>query len=271
MLKEVKAITHLRDFNTGGHRPMLILADDDNKYVVKPYKGTGFDYSFYNEILCNYLLGIWQLPTPKIALVKINKEIVANSNNGSGYKKSSFNNYFFGSLYQENALELNQYLTFNKQVDYKKIVAPEKIVDLGLFDIWVENDDRSPSNYNILLHSEKDRLKFLAIDNAFTFNTLDYKNLNPQFITNSFNDNVLYSELGKKILKKIKPTERWISYKKDLYYLCIRNCQQQFDEIINNIAIFYKLNDVDCEGLHSFLFDERRNKLVFQEFTTRLK
>jgi hypothetical protein len=232
MLKTVNAITLLREFNTGGHKPILVLADDENKYVVKPCRNPNFDYAIYNEIICNYFLNIWNLPTPEMALVKVDKEITANSINAAGYKRIAYKNYFFGSKYYESALELNSYFTFNKKLDYKKLQSPEKTIQLGLFDIWTENDDRKPTNYNILLNPVKEQFKILAIDNAFTFSTLDYQQLNPNYVCNSLNDNVLYSDFAKGILKKIKPNSKWISHQKDLFYLYTLNCSLQFDEII---------------------------------------
>lgn len=271
MLKEVSAITYLRDFPTDGHKPILVLADDNNKYVIKPVKNINFDYSIYNEILCHFLLRKWKLNTPDIALVKVQKEISTNSINASSYKKSAYNNFFFGSYFYENSIELTAYLSFNKKIDYKKLINPEKLIDLGLFDIWVENDDRKPSNYNIILSPENDRFELLAIDNALTFSSLDYQKLNPNYISNSVNDNVLYSEIGKKIIKNIKPNAKWVSHKKDLFYLWIENCNKDFDEIINNITPFYSIDKIDLEKLKAFLFNEQRNNLVFQDFISRIK
>ena len=243
-MRTINAVTYLKDFKTEGHKPILVLADDNLKYVIKPYRSNGFDYCIFNELLANYFLKIWQINTPEFALIKVKKEVLKNSVNASYYKSMSFQNYFFGSLFIENSFELNNFLSFSKKIDFKKIREPEKLLILGLFDIWVENDDRKPTNYNILLNNHLGKFNIVAIDNAFIFSNLTYSELNPEFICNSFNDNVLYSSLTKQVLKKIKPNKKWVEHHRDLYYLYIRNCENNFDKIITEIEPFFKLNQL---------------------------
>lgn len=187
-----KAITHLKDFKTDGHKPALVLADNGLKYVVKPCMANGFDYCIYSELLAHFLLKLWQIQTPEIALIKVEKELLNNSDNAKHYKTDSFKNLFFGSQFIENNFELNNFLSFAKKIDYKKIWEPEKLIQLGLFDLWVENDDRKPSNFNILLDCSTSKFAIVAIDNACIFSTLNYSQLNSKEVSQSFNDNLLY-------------------------------------------------------------------------------
>lgn len=270
-MKTLNAVTYLKDFKTDGHKPALVLADDNLKYVIKPYKSMGFDYAIFNELLGHHFLKLWHIGTPEVALIKVKKEILKNSANAKEYKSVSFQNYFFASSYIENTFELNNFLSFAKKTDYSKIKDPEKILILGLFDIWVENDDRRPGNFNILLQNQSGKFNIVAIDNAFIFSSLSYVDLNPEHICNSINDNVLYSSLTKQILKKTKLTKKWVEHYRDMYYLCIKNCEKNFDDIIIQIEPFFKLSQSDYTSLKIFLFNENRNKLVFNDFLSRLK
>lgn len=268
-MKVVNAITYLKDFKTDGHRPVLIVADDFQKYVIKPHKSQKFDYALFNELLAHHFLKQWHIHTPEIVLVKVEKELLKNSPNASQYKDRYYKEYFFGSHFIENAIELNNYLGFKKAADYKKIKDPEKLILLGLFDIWLENDDRKPSNFNILLQPEHGRFKITAIDNAFIFSSLPYYDIRPEYVCASFNDNVLYADLTKQVLKKIKPNKKWGEHQRDLFYICIKHCQNKFDEIIAELSPYYSLSEIDNQKLKEFLFSEERNKLVFNEFISR--
>lgn len=270
-MEVLTAITHLRDFNTNGHRPVLVLASNHKKYVIKPQKNIDFDYSICNELLAHFLLKLWNIPTPDIALITVKKEILSNSKNSKSYKSSCFQKYFFASEFIENAIELNNFLSFNKKLDYRKIQNPETFLTLGLFDIWVENDDRKPTNYNIILQTTHNKFTPYAIDNAFIFSSLDYSLLNTVYVCNSINDNVLYSQLTKQIVKKIKPTKKWQVHQRDLFYLYIKKCEDSFDEILNNLSSFMKFKNEEIESLRNFLFNEERNKNVFHDFLSRIK
>ncbi|MBK7127798.1 MAG: hypothetical protein IPH66_00330 [Crocinitomicaceae bacterium] len=84
-MKRVNAVAYSKDFKTEGHKPVLILADDRKKYVIKPQRPDRFDYSIYNEILAHHFLKLWGFHSPEIALVKVDKEILKNSYNAKTY------------------------------------------------------------------------------------------------------------------------------------------------------------------------------------------
>ena len=53
---------------------------------------------------------------------------------------------------------------------------------IGLFDMWIENEDRPPDLKNLMLFEKEDRFHFLAIDNTMAFRTGAYGTLaEPQF------------------------------------------------------------------------------------------
>lgn len=271
-MKRVNAVTYSKDFKTEGHKPVLILADDRKKYVIKPQRADRFDYSIYNEILAHHFLKLWGFHSPEIALIKVDKEILKNSINAKTYKAGSFKLDFFGSEFVENCFEINEMYGFSKKVDFKKLERPETLIRLGLFDIWLENDDRKPTNYNILFSQNNQKIAVVPIDNAFLFSTLDYSQITPaNGVCNSVNDNVLYSQIACQIIKKVKPSKKWIELQRELFYLCIKKCQGKFDEIIETIQPYIPLNTNERLNLKKFLFHKERNEQVFNDFLSRIK
>lgn len=55
--------------------------------------------------------------------------------------------------------------------DRKRIVKPEELVYIALFDMWLGNDDRNWNNYNLLLESKVNGYHFIPIDHETIFNS----------------------------------------------------------------------------------------------------
>jgi len=144
-----------------------------------------------------------------------------------------------------------------------------------LFDIWVENDDRKPTNNNIILQSLENKFTILAIDHAYTFSSMGYPGLNPEHVSSSYNETILLSTIGQAFVVKFlslnqEKMQGWLKDVRENFYLCIRNCESQFEEISSYVPeeLGFNLELQHC--IQRFLFNENRNKKVFTEFTMRL-
>ena len=62
-----------------------------------------------------------------------------------------------------------------------------------------------------------------------------------------------------------------VHYLKEYFYICIEKCKQDFDTFIAQICNFYDLDNTEIEKLRLFLFNEERNKKVFEEYVYRLR
>ncbi len=60
---------------------------------------------------------------------------------------------------------------------------PRDVFHITLFDTWVENEDRKPTNYNLILEPYQNGFKVLPIANAFIFSTMSYQDLKPEFVS----------------------------------------------------------------------------------------
>jgi len=141
---------------------------------------------------------------------------------------------------------------------------------LGLFDIWVENDDRKPSNTNVLFDTSSGKINIIAIDNAYTFTTQNYNQLLSSVVCQSYNDNLLHTKLVKEITKYAKKQQGFSEYIKDYFYFCISKSKENYYEIVENVPFELGLTEELADALFAFLFSETRNQKVLIDFYSKL-
>ncbi|HLG38317.1 MAG TPA: HipA family kinase, partial [Chitinophagaceae bacterium] len=172
----IRAISIRRKLNTVGSEPLHLIGDDYNAYYVKNNQRLFPASVLINEVVCHFLLKAWGINTPDIALIEIEKETL-NQNYGTRHRKLYYERLAFGSKEVEAAFDLTELATIKGKVDFKKFYRPEMFARIGLFDMWVENEDRPPDLKNIMLFEVDERYHFLAIDNAMAFRTGAYETL----------------------------------------------------------------------------------------------
>lgn len=253
-------VSIIKKFPTDGHSPYLALNDDFDHFVVKPPQ-SNYDFSaIKKEFLCALLLPYWSILTPPFYSCSVTDDLLNNALLHDNRFKLT--NCYFASLFFEEATELNQLFEFKGKVALKNIRTKEDLIRLALFDIWVENDDRKPSNSNVLLKASENLFDIYAIDHAFTFASVGLDNLYIGALSFSDNDSILYSELGKELVRNCEINDNWLKDFEQYFYLCIQNCRENFKAITEKIPETYQLtvNEINC--LQQFLFDDKRNKEV---------
>lgn len=263
----------IREIDTDGHSPLLVIADDFRKYLIKSTKSQNPAYYIINEFLCSFLLNLWEIPTPVCAVVKLDPRLLSNGRYSDFHRPHFYSQITYGSRWIDNGLEMAEYIRAQNKVALRRFRNPLDLIRIGLFDIWVENTDRKPTNNNILLSFEENQLTLNAIDHAFAFDSVKYSDLDVNFIINTFNENILETSLAKDIiiLKNKEPDRReWIDFIKENFYLCIARCKQNFDTIVQYIPAELGFDLDLSRQIHDFLFNEDRNKKVFTEFLSRI-
>lgn len=264
-----KAISVIREIPTDGHSPLLVISDDYNQYVVKSTKIAFPDCSIINEFLCHYFLKCWGVATPDIAAVILSKELLPD-NLSENHKPHYYDIPCFGSKFEKSEFEAMELITVSKSF-YKKIANVEDLFLISIFDIWVENDDRKPSNTNLIFVKENNNCYYLkAIDHCFVFSSMSYLNLNPQFVAFSWNDSILDSSIGLSIIKHTKVDRTFIEKMKQKFYFCVNQTKDNFHEIVKIIPQDFGLNKESQEKVFDFLFNENRVKSVFEEFYNKI-
>jgi hypothetical protein len=267
-LKYLEAISVIEEVKTDGHSPLIVVGSDYCEYFVKNTRGRNPDFSIINEFLCHYLLRLWDIPTPEIAVVRLLPEKLPG-NLSQWHKRHFYETITFGSKRIDYSVELNNFIDVHGKPALKRLINPEVIVKLGLFDIWVENTDRKPTNTNILLVSANENFEVYAIDNAFTFDSLNYKNLFLG-ITNTYDQSILNTDFAKSVILNCSKQEDWYESLREYFYFCIESSQQSFSEIVDNLPEELRFTLDLQQEIQDFLFNEERNKQVFEEFLTRL-
>ena len=175
-IKQVNTEFLIEEMTTDGHAPMKFLCDDQEVYFCKYRLGLDrneIDCLAY-EIIASTLLQELAIPTPEIAIVKISE----NTLNKKIIKKNRHvrvGDYCFGSKSIEPSAVLNEITSLlNSKRDFNRIVNPEDIVRISIFDLWVENSDRgrcfgSGFNYNLLLSELNNKIEITAFDHGFIF------------------------------------------------------------------------------------------------------
>lgn len=269
-LQHIHASSIIKEIPTEGHSPLLVTGSDFNTYVAKNDKGQSPSLHLLNEVIAKYFLNIWRLPVPECAIITVDQKLLLNRELSKNHRNLNYQNPCFGSQWVHNSIDVNDFLASIDQQTYNRILNPIEFLRLCLFDEWIENDDRKPSNYNLVLEPHRGKYRITAIDHAFIFETLSHTDLHPERYTAKANDHLMISNLGNLIKQKTLIDQSLIQREKEYFYICITNCKQHFSSIIDEVNRFYPLNDESRACIERFLFHEERNHNVFQEHIYRL-
>lgn len=252
---------------TVGSEPLLLIGDDYEAYYVKNSALLTPATALINEVICHHLLRIWNVPTPDVALVHIEKETL-QTGFGGRHKPVFYDRLAFGSKEIAGATDLTEFLGgLNGKVDFRKFHNPNGFAMIGLFDMWVENEDRPPDLKNILLTPYEHWLQFTALDQAMAFRTGAYTSLQQKEFWGIEGQYCIQSVIFKEMKRFIKKEDKqWLQEAKDLFYLCVENSKAQFWEIVATLPESWGLDTNLANTIYEFLFSKERNQQVFEEF-----
>ncbi|WP_338792013.1 HipA family kinase [Bernardetia sp. MNP-M8] len=270
-MNKVEVIFIEKEFSTSGHSPFLATCNDAKKYVVKHDRGK--ELCIINEFLACFLLEHFNLPFSNYALVNVDDLVIQNSSiiSPKNKKLSYYKSLCFGSEFLKNAVDINNFgLDYGKSF-FDKLDNPLDILRIALFDIWVGNDDRKPTNYNMLLVENSKKYKAVPIDHSFIFETLSHSFLNPDFFEGKINDHLLEANFGYLVKKQFEINERFIESEENYFLVSLAACQKHFSNFASKLQNQFHFSDKDITKISLFLFDETRNRKVFEEYKFHLK
>lgn len=199
MIKK-QVISIIEEKTGSAHSPLKIISDDFCEYYLKASKNEIPELSIIKEFLISLLLNQWNLKTPEAAALRLDRGTI-NKSLSPFHNSSDFNRTCFGSKVIPTNFEFSAIIKLITKHDFNRFANPVDFLKLGLFDIWVENDDRKPSNPNLLLSDEDNGFEFYAIDHAFTFSSMEFTKLKPSIdLGCSFNDSILLTDFSKSVL-----------------------------------------------------------------------
>lgn len=270
-IPRLKVISSGDEIHTTGNSPVKIIAEDYEMYLAKNSKSKNPACDIINELLAHCFLKLWELKTPEIAILDFSTDLVRPEYSKANHNPLFYQKPVFGSKWKKNAFDSNKFIDLKSKFDNRDFNDPLDVFKIGLFDIWVENDDRKPTNHN-LMFEEDDNQKFniIPIDHCYIFSTMNYQSLSAANFCPIANENLLVTDLAKS-LKKIKHQNRnWDAEDKEYFYLCISKCEKYFEEIIRYIPTEWNFSVEDAKSLKSLLFDNNRNKKVIADYLEKV-
>ena len=129
------------------------MCADLNDYVCKYATGVP-TRTLYNEFIAAEFLEHWGLNKPDHRIVNINEEHILEGVKSTRIQVRYFTRPCFGSKHELYAKEIDPSFP-NLDINRKILNAIENKFDLlkiGLFDLWLANEDRNHNNYNLLLN-----------------------------------------------------------------------------------------------------------------------
>ncbi len=271
-MEVVNAITILDEIHTTGHSPLKVQGDDGNVYVVKKRKHFQTDTEMVSEFLCNYLCRQWGIKTPECKFVKVPKELILNDSNLSNrHNVKHYENYLcFGSKFMPDAIDV-ELSDLNFVKGFRSIFNDmAELLKVGLFDLWVVNVDRKPTNLNLMKQiMTNGKFDFVAIDHAYAFDTLLYDQLTKD-LELSTNESILYLDVAASIYKELSSQD--IDNVFNRYFLeSISKCENGVKDFLDEIVHNFEEERKFFSHVLRFLFDKDRNGTIFADFLTRLK
>jgi hypothetical protein len=262
-LKIVNSISRPdRIFETSGSQPALILCDDFNYYVCKYNRQSGVKaVKLFHEFLAGSFAKLWNLAVPEFCLVNVNPSHIEGH---EILQPVFFKTLCFGSKYNNRYSEIDEFYADMTSTDKRKFELKYDFLKIGLFDIWLANEDRNFNNYNLLIDVEN-KNRFIPIDHDAIFNT---GNLHRGLVLLSENESLINTDLTKRLFTATELRSKdFFKKAKNDYYLCVTECEINIDKILQNIPIEWKINSVEYQNLlHEHLFNKEWTDRCFNYF-----
>jgi hypothetical protein len=270
-LQSINAIKILKQEQTEGSAPLLVLCEDTDLYYAKSTIINPPRVELINEIICYYFALCWKINIPSISIINIGQEVARNFSKDGGvfekrYREEHFNFPFFGSKMIAPTIELEQYFNgLERKTDIKKFIDPLDLIKIGVFDIWVGNKDRKPQNPNILLSVERDKIQFFAIDHTAAFCFLsDYMKVTDALLRFDESFRILRIPLVKSISKFVD-SKKLESLKENIL-ACMETSINNIDFIFEQVPAQYGFSKRSKNYLKMFFSDRLRNERVAKSY-----
>ena len=251
--------------NTAGSEPLRLICDDYETYYVKNHQLGNPASTIINEVLCHFLLKQWDINTPEIALINLEPASI-RKDYGYKHKPIYYNRLAFGSKELEASFDISKIIDIKGKVDYRKYHSAEMFAHIGLFDMWVDNEDRGPELKNLMIYETDGRYNFLAIDHAAAFRTGAYETLTFNEFYPTEDNFLLQSGFFKGLKSILNNDNQWIRNEEEKYYLYITRCKQEFSKIALLIPPEWGFTKKYETLVSDFLINQDRNKQVFNEY-----
>lgn len=225
--------------------PVRVLCEDFKHYICK----FGKAHDLFNEFMAFKLGECWKLPTPDCANI-----IMVNEHIPTGISKARFKNSGFGSEYLPYAQEISKFFHTweNNQYDIGRIINKDDFLKIGLFDLWISNEDRNHNNSNLLINPQQDGYYFIAIDHVNIFNT---GTLDKGLVCLGHNESILESDITPILFKNSEKTKTAIKSIEKLFPDYVDTCKSNLQNILGDIPKDWNIDIAEKEKQLQQLFN----------------
>lgn len=252
-------------FETGGSLPVLVTCNDLEDWVCK-YDRNSVSL-LVNEWIGSRFLQLWEVPTPDISLVSISEGHIP-AELRPPLQPAFFNKHCFGSSYLPYAKEMDYFFTTFKDDRYQldKIGNRQDFLKIGLFDIWLSNEDRNHNNFNLLLNPEKSGYKFYAIDHGASFNTAS---LHHGIYGINEHESILTTEVANILFSRGQRLIHMVNKLEEDFYICAERCRKALPDILDELPESWAVNKTEVQTSLDEIFQEQwlaQTKNLFRQF-----
>lgn len=224
---------------SAGSKPVVVLCNDLSFYVAK----YGRPHDLFNELIGASFARIWEIPVPDSALLHIKQDHVP-----AGLPQRPFSIPCYGSTYLEYAEDVNDFLITWKSNFYElnKIVNAEDLLKIGLFDIWLSNEDRNHNNTNLLIQPLDNGYQFVAIDHVNLFNS----NCLEQGISqlNEY-ESLISTDFVRMFFRRGQKLSAIADGLVENFYIYTRKCLRDLPKILKQVPTEWNIDLVSKENL----------------------
>jgi hypothetical protein len=267
-VKKVETSMLLEELETDGHSPMKFLCSDNNIYYVKYRSGKSFDkneiHCLVFEMICTRLLQSLSLPVPQQALILIKEDSITPSLLKVNKRYIREGVIAWGSLEVPGADLFREIELIRNKREFNKLLNPEDLVRIAIFDLWVDNTDRYSENYNLLVRLTEGKLEIIPIDHAFTFGGLKGMKIFNENTSPDLSKKLIISRYFCKLISNIKKRRRLEIANEFLSLISQLDVEKISDEVFEKIPQEWNVNTTLKSRMIRFLKSNLRQKVVQQ-------
>ena len=245
-----------RIITTAGSNPVVVLCDDLNEYVCKYSIGTPAK-KLLIEYLGHAFASLWGISVPEGKFVKIASEHVPDEILSNSTQRRYFDIPTIGSLNYPESKEIDRTLVASwkaKKSQLKKVQNKEDLLKIGLFDLWLANEDRNHNNFNLLVNSADGGVKIVAIDHEKCFNSGIINNDRPPYQING-DESILTSDLVPLFFVQNAKLAEHINNILVEFPTYVDICQRELPQILQQLPIEWGINQDEIrEFLNNHIF-----------------
>lgn len=252
-----------KQFETG-QRPILISCDDLNDWICKYDRDKK---NLFYEVISVEFAKLWEIKVPETALIKVDINHIPSE---YGLANHLFDTPCFGSKFIKNSKELDQTLiTLFKEKSYlNKLQNKSDLFLIGMFDLWLSNEDRNFNNSNLLIDINDVSCNLIyAIDHGSIFNSGGI--IYGEIYQITEDESIINTDFGKIIYNSTSDKKNLIDKTIEKLYLCTNKCKDNFEEILKKIPVEWDINiEEQSDLIKESIFSDRWLKECENSFKT---